>query len=394
MPETLNRKPPPPAKHNPIKSLISCCEALNAWFKKYASPLKYLLHPLLCRVQRSIKQLFTAVVVSCKRHDTCVQMMRRWRQPSLTYFWKFYCTNHRRRKPMPPPGLSQAGHECLIAGASLTSRDWAAEMAPQSRLKDFKVAMLNFIVPSRRWALFMNNDSNDTSVIAKSLKKRTGISRTLALIVVATGDANQNVVDRATLSLKAHLDSMRERDDKTEAIAALGDPMTLLSCLLALVLGNGNAQAALSQIPTIQKQQLGTSIPSDNAQHSQLVLSLKSRMASKQTCSAVMAFVSNKVLDDNPQLLDAVGPVQTRAFTTLAVLSANRLLSMTGTSNLSTLRAAPYITAVHLLNASCVRLTTLSLDPPVDFIGTMSVDCMFCTRASVIAASDGHGGNL
>ena len=269
-------------------------------------------------------------------------------------------------KTMPPPGLSQAGHERLIAGSSTTAQDWAAEMAPTSRLQEFKMALLNFIVPSRQWSLFMNNTLR-------------GISRTVALMVAATGDANRNVVDRANLVLKAHLDSMRERSESTEAIVALGDPITLSCSLLALILGDGNAEAALSQIT--QNVRLGATIPTD-AQRPQLVLSLKRRMASDQTSAAIMAFVANKVLDDNPQLLQAAGPVQTRALATLAVQSANRLLSTNGTTVLSTLRAAPYTAAAQLLNALSVRLTTLS-EPPIDLLArSLSVACSVVTQVS------------
>jgi proteasome component ECM29 len=273
-------------------------------------------------------------------------------------------------KTMPPPGLSQAGHERLIAGMSQRATDWAAEMAPQSRLKEFKLAMLSFIVPSRRWALFMNATNK-------------GISRTVALLVATMGDAHPHVAERANLALKAHLDSMRERNETTQAIAGLGDPMALSCSILSLILGDGNAQSALSQI-TVEKEQLtlGRTVPVEAVQRPQLVLSLKRRMASELTAAASMTFVSQKVLNDNPQLLDAVGPGMTRALSTRAVFSGSKLLSTQGTSTLSTLRAAPYIAAAQLLNALSLRLVTLD-DPPVDLLAkSLSTVCSVLAQAS------------
>jgi proteasome component ECM29 len=273
-------------------------------------------------------------------------------------------------KTMPPPGLSQAGHERLISGMSQKATDWAAEMAPQSHLKEFKLAMLSFIVPSRKWALFMNTTNK-------------GISRTVALLVGAMGDAHPHVAEQANLALKAHLDSMRERNETTQAIAALGDPMALSCSLLSLIIGDSNTQSALSQIPAEKEQlTLGRTVPVD-AQRPQLVLSLKRRMASEETAAAVMSFISQKVLDDNPQLLDAVGPVMTRALSTLAVFSASKLLlSTTGTSTLSTLRASPYIAAAQLLNALSLRLVTLD-DPPVDLLAkSLSIVSLVLAQAS------------
>jgi hypothetical protein len=81
----------------------------------------------------------------------------------------------------------------------------------------------------------------------------------------------------------------------------------VLSCsLLSLILADGNAQSALSQISAEKEQwTLERTVPVD-AQRPQLVLSLKWRMVSEQTAAAIMRFVSLKVLDDNPQLLDAI----------------------------------------------------------------------------------------
>jgi len=274
-------------------------------------------------------------------------------------------------KTMPPPGLSQVGHERL-----LSNKEWATAMRSTNRLKEFKISLLNFILPTRRWSLFMNDNVN-------------GISRTVAIMVAATGDAHVDVAERATLALKTHLDSMRERNHETQAISALGDPLALSCTLFSLVLGDGIAESALSQIETVEMDTLSlgsTSTPTTTAAQqeysSQVILSLKRRMASDQTAAAIMSFVSNKVLEDNPQLLETVGVAKTRALSTLTVQSASKLLSTAGTSTLSTLRATPYISAAQLLNALCIRLTALE-DAPVDILAkSLSTVCSVLTQAA------------
>ena len=270
-------------------------------------------------------------------------------------------------KNMPPPGLSQAGHERL-----LSNKEWSSAMTTPSRLKDAKIAILNFVIPSRQWALFMNGTDK-------------GIARTVALLVAVTGDLHQDVVERATIPLKSHLDTMRERNEVTHATAALGDSMALSCTLLSLVLGESNAESALLQIDGVNSDSLclGRCTPLNASQQysSQVILSLKRRMVSDQTAAAIMSFVS-KILEENPQLLDTVGPARTRALATLAVLSASKLLSTTGTSALSTLRATPYIAAAQLLNALAIRLVSLET-PPVDILAkSLTTVCTVLTQAA------------
>lgn len=266
---------------------------------------------------------------------------------------------------MPPPGLSQAGHELL-----LSNKEWATAMRSSNKLQELQNAILNMFIPTRKWALFMNNDK--------------GIARTVAFLVVASGDAHATVVERATLHLKAHLDSMRERHETTQAISALGDPISLSCTLLSLITGDSNAEAALSQIDGLNVATLSLgSISTPNASaSSQAILSFKRRMASDQTAAAIMNFVSQKVLNDNPLLLDTGGETQTRALSTLAVMSSNKILSTAGTSALSTLRAAPYIAAAQLLNTLCIRLTALESPPRAILAKAMVTVCNVLQQAA------------
>jgi proteasome component ECM29 len=236
--------------------------------------------------------------------------------------------------------------------------------------------MLNFIIPTRQWSLFMSGRQHDTD----------GIARTVALLVVATGDAHPNVVERAALALKAHLDVMRERHEDTQAISALGEPISLSCTLLSLILGDSIAERALTQMDGGFSEMESLSLRQgtlDNAMHDisqQTLLSTKRRMASNQTAAAIMSFVS-KVLDENPSWLHHVGDKKTRALSTLSVLSASKLLATTtGLLTLSTLRATPYIAAAQLLNALVIRLTALDA-PPVTLLGKT-----LCTVCNVLLA--------
>ena len=277
-------------------------------------------------------------------------------------------------KNMPPHGLSQSGHERL-----LSNQEWATAMTSSKRLHEYKISMINFIVPTRKWSLFINDNDTD------------GIARTVALLVVATGDAHQTVVERGTLALKAHFDTMRERNEDTQAISALGEPISLSCTLLSLILGDSIAQSALQQIDGIHEiESLSLGQNTDtvmNDASQQTILSLKRRMTSNQTAAAIMSFVS-KVLDENPLLLDHVGERKTEALSTLSVLSASKLLgTTTGTLTLSTLRATPYIAAAQLLNALCIRLTALEA-PPVTLLGkSLATVCNVLSQAAMPRAS-------
>jgi proteasome component ECM29 len=263
-------------------------------------------------------------------------------------------------KTMPPAGLSQAGHERLIAGTN-----WAAEMAPQSRLKAFKVAILTMVAPTRRWAILMSSTA-------------LGTSRTVALLVAAAGDAHPDVADRAKLYLNAHLDGTRTKLSKDQAVdSGLGNVLSLTCALLSLPLGSTNAESTLHKIPAIAT--LGMTTPPirqvQSAQQ-QLILSLKRRLASDKTSAAVLSFVA-KILDESPHFLDE--PEAAQAVGSLSVLAAAKLLgSTTSTSGFSLLRAAPYIAAAQLLNALSARSSS-SLDVSAKALSTA---CSVLSQAS------------
>ena len=264
-------------------------------------------------------------------------------------------------KSMPPAGLSQAGHERLITGTN-----WAAEMAPQSRLKTFKVAMLTMVAPTRRWAILMNSTA-------------LGTSRTVALLVAAAGDAHPDVADRAKLYLNAHLDGTRTKLSKDQAVdSGLGNVLSLTCALLSLPLGSTNAESTLNKIQAIATLGIITTpIRQDQSVQQQLFLSLRRRMASDKTSASVLSFVA-KILDESPRFLEE--PVAAQAVGSLSVLAAAKLLgSTTSTSGFSVLRAGPYIAAAQLLNALVARSST-SLDVSAKALSTA---CSVLSQASM-----------
>ena len=209
---------------------------------------------------------------------------------------------------IPPPGLSQFGNERLKSGSSTSSESggWAMEYSYGDRLKELKLALLEFIAPCRRFDLFhvsvvtssvsvsgSDNDNrngsdniggssgigsgsggNDENSSSSSSSNSSTLStaRAVALMVAAQGDANLDVAEKAGSYLKAHLDSLRNVNVKNEnsgtnsnsnggngngngstngsgAVSELlGDPIALVCELLGHVLGGVIATSAIQKI--------------------------------------------------------------------------------------------------------------------------------------------------
>ena len=193
---------------------------------------------------------------------------------------------------IPPPGLSQFGNERLKSGSSTSSESgaWAMEYSYGDRLKELKLALLEFIAPCRRFDLFhvsvvtcsvsgsdndnMNRSDNIGGSSGSSSSNSSALStaRAVALMVAAQGDANLDVAEKAGSYLKAHLDSLRNVNVKNEnsgtnsnssgvngngngstngsgAVSELlGDPIALICELLGHVLGGVIATSAIQKI--------------------------------------------------------------------------------------------------------------------------------------------------
>lgn len=298
---------------------------------------------------------------------------------------------------VPPSGLSQAGHERLRQGNSTTARDWAAEKAPRMNLMEFKLALLDFISPSRRWAIFMGGQDDEGDDDGQDRINSLGVSRTVALLVVASGDPNVEVSQRATTYSKMHHDSFRgasnsskmnsamnsaqaaattQKDGSLPLLAkgnAVGDSVCLTCGLLALALGQTNAESAMARIASTTTNIASTAAASDNANtwlglppdlatnsdSSQLVLSLKRRAASESTMATIMNYLADKIFQDNPYLLNDFGIARVQQLATLPLLVSQRTLSNLRTfSGLSVVQAKAYVAAAKLLNILCIRLAS------------------------------------
>ena len=241
---------------------------------------------------------------------------------------------------LPPEGLSQAGNERLRHGASTSERDWAAEMAPRKRRVALKQAVLEWIAPSRKWVLFDGD-----------------LARTVALLVVASGSNEVEVAERAESFLKMHLDSLRGQNENVSVSRALlGDPVTFMCQLLSLCLGQAQAEHATIILPSLG------SVPNGDLS-TQVLLSTKRRPVSEAARAAILAFLASRVLEDDALVFTDTSADSIESISTLAVqvahtsLSSPAALSVMG---LSTLRAKPYSSAAHLLNALCTRLVTIT----------------------------------
>ena len=256
---------------------------------------------------------------------------------------------------VPPPGMSSAGWDRFKSGHSVLERDWAAEMAPPHRLSTFKNRILEWIAPHRRFCLFMDtNDDNSkgsdrkddvsnkgTSNLPISL---VGRSRTVALLVVASGDPMKGVSEPAKQYLKQYYDSQRET-------GGFGNATILIKELLTLCVGGINAESILAASPS-----------TDNISQSALQrgtlgilhggMPFRRRQVSDNHFSE-LTLTANKALDDiNSDFDDDIDSIGK-----LSMLASDKMLSkLRNALGLTLLRGRPYIAAAELLKGFLVRL--------------------------------------
>ena len=256
---------------------------------------------------------------------------------------------------VPPAGMSSYGWERLKSGNSVVERDWAAEMAPPSRLVTFKNRLLEWIAPNRRFCLFLGNDSDGINENKENESKEgknnrspssssmIGRSRTVALIVTASGDPMKGVSESAKQFLKQYYDSQRET-------GGFGNAGNLTRELLALCVGGINAESVLSATASIDSD--GTDRHQRTLGIFQGGLSFRRRQVSDSYFSELMSTANNALDDlvyDNDDGFDAIGK--------LSVLASDKMLSKLGNARgLTLLRGKPYIAAAELLNGIVVRL--------------------------------------
>ena len=309
---------------------------------------------------------------------------------------------------IPPPGLSQAGHERLLSGASTTAAKWGAEFAAVVRLRELKLSVLEFIAPCRRWAVFQGDSvgSSDGIIVGGSEQRGMGTARTVALLAVASGDAHQDVAERASDYLKAHMDSLRtvSRGEKNDASSSspddpsqgegkmddslashplLGDPIALAIGLLTLVLGDSIAESLVLKafpdsspsVPRVGMEPLEVDRSSADGVRS-AIMSTKRRNIAEKTTTSILTFVSARILDEIPRILAyPLGPNQgsvglngnnlvasASAISSLAIASASSYLSQGsgGTASAGGSQSGrSRLSAARLINSLAVRLVAL-----------------------------------
>lgn len=281
---------------------------------------------------------------------------------------------------MPPPGLSQFSKERLLSGSSLTAKNWIQENSTGNRLKDLKISILDAIAPTRFdiFDVCGNRKRN-------GFKDRMNTSKMIALMIVSSGDQNIDVSDRASLYLKAHMDSFRSssRRDKSNdgantnrmTVDLMGEPIVLMSSLLSLVVGCVIADDVIAKK---QSTNIITKLGQDtNGMDCQNVMLLKRRMVSVNNATSIMAFITSKVFGDCPSIFAPLSNHSTfessRDYYDLcserALLigtlchscvkkyanSGNALSSLSISGNTGN----PSISALKLVNALCIRLSSL-----------------------------------
>jgi len=299
---------------------------------------------------------------------------------------------------IPPPGLSQAGHERLLSGASATAAGWGTEFAAVGRLRDLKLSVLEFIAPCRRWALFQGDAVASGGGVGGGGQGCMGTARTVTLLAVASGDAHQDVAERASDYLRAHMDSLRGEnsgvsssspDDPTmlgesetkldgslSSHPLLGNPIALALELLTLVLGDSIAESLVlqalpdssSQVPRVGLEPLLVDRSSADGFRS-AIMSTKRRQISEKTVTSVLTFVSARVFDNIPRILTyPLGPgnnnrvASASAISSLAIASASSYLSH-GSGGMGSIGGSQSgrsrLSAARLLNSLAVRLAAL-----------------------------------
>ena len=271
----------------------------------------------------------------------------------------------------PPAGLSAAGHRRLVEGGAAEAhggRNWGEEYHGRGPLRALKLRLLGLLAPCRRHALFLparragggedgaaadgaeegepDGDAPGTARGEPTVDDGgLGVARTVALMVLLTGDADPDVKAKAEAYLKAHLDAYRGKDVPRQqgagngaahrttvgsgGDALLGHPVALAHTLLAWGLGGSSAlhasnavraQYKTDQAATAVRSSLGltyriapaASSPS-RQQQQQALLSTCRKPLSPSSSAAVLKFLAQRILDDRPALFSFSAAVEAAA---------------------------------------------------------------------------------
>jgi proteasome component ECM29 len=256
---------------------------------------------------------------------------------------------------VPPGGLSSVGWQRLKDGNSSTERDWAAEMAPLNRLTLFKTRLVEWVAPSRRWGLFLgksdnwnprnSGDNNDcSSEVRSTSREQLGVARTLAILVVASGDAMQSVAEASKQYLKQYFGAKRNT-------RGFGDADRLCKELLSLSVGKINAAMAFVTPITASLEDpngLGRLHADVTFQRRQV----------SESHYAELVGMSTKAFDDTSEK----GIVEMGK---LVILSSDKMLSkLANALGLNNQRGKPFVLAAEQLSALTVRMERCNTQDP------------------------------
>lgn len=282
------------------------------------------------------------------------------------------------------PGLSPIGYQRLISGAasqkksssSVGAKNFREEFVTRLSLRELKLKLLDLIAPCRRFALFMpdekkqgvdDNDGEHTTIGDYGM----GISRTVALMVLLTGDPDPDVKSKAESYLRAHMDSYRGKDIAEESSihdALLGNSIALAQSIMTFSIGDISSSNSKRRVKTkyqdgvvLKMLQSGLGLTyhydSSNDAEQKIYLSVCRMKVPDYTATPALKFVA-KMLEDNPKLFQVGIDMGLEEADAAAVYIGQLALAVfsdlrrPGSSSSSVLESA-----ASLLHALCVRLT-------------------------------------
>ena len=286
-----------------------------------------------------------------------------------------------------PNGMSTFGYYCLVGGAASeksSCKSWKEEYASRTKLKELKIKLLDLIAPCKRVAIFLSDESaskeaSDADVVPKSYLEGLGISRTVALLVLLSGDVDLDVKNKAESYLKAHMDTFRGKEDKrsnstynTDNFAVISDPLlgnqvALAISLLSYALGGLASKSVIQKMLEHYQLQIALSVAEiqlgliyrtsgSDDEEQKVLLSCCRMKLQDSTITPALKFVS-KMLNHYPKLFYVMDMAHDEADIAAACISTLIVsifgdLWKPGSSGSSAVDAA-----ASLLNASCLRLS-------------------------------------
>lgn len=289
-----------------------------------------------------------------------------------------------------PNGLSTIGYERLVAGAASETagcKTWKEEFVTRAKLKELKLKLLDLVAPCRRFALFLvekrftaeEADADGVTEKEDGGNEGMGKSRTVALMVLLSGDTDPDVKSKASSYLRAYMDTYRGKKipasvegGGTTEIAVhdvlLGNSVALAQSILSFSVGDLSSVSIEKKLLTSYKTDMARAIiqlklglsyraTDNNGGQKKAALLCCRKKVSETTTSPALMFVS-KMIDDNPKLFH-IGMDMGNDEADVAAVSVGTLvlaafgdLRQPGSSGSSAVEAVSC-----LLNSLCLRLT-------------------------------------